>query len=206
MFLPEGPTEGQRPITHATQGLNKMSHAGRIERKSNAKRPTPQRLRKPPGPKLEPMLQSLPLALSPSVDDTSDDGVDNREFAKQLSKAKEGKKFSNKAEGGKQKEKSVKQSRANQMHTAVVDEKPSDTGAEADDDRSPVESPVESPKESPEVRAVDASGVSDMLEPAAAGPSVLRITDTDKQKEKLKATKAPQKTETKKTAAKQKEG
>ncbi|KAG8421125.1 hypothetical protein J3458_003030 [Metarhizium acridum] len=133
-----------------------------------------------------------------SVDDTSDDGVDNREFAKQLSKAKEGKKFSNKAEGGKQKEKSVKQSRANQMHTAVVDEKPSDTGAEADDDRSPVESPVESPKESPEVRAVDASGVSDMLEPAAAGPSVLRITDTDKQKEKLKATKAPQKTETKK--------
>ncbi|KAF5125453.1 hypothetical protein E5D57_010140 [Metarhizium anisopliae] len=137
-----------------------------------------------------------------SVDDTSDDGVDNREFAKQLSKAKEGKKFTNKTEGGKQKEKSVKQSRANQMHTAVVDEKPSDTGAEADDDRSPaespVESPVESPKESPEVRPVDVSGVSDMLEPATAGPSILRITDMDKQKEKLKTAKAPEKTETKK--------
>lgn len=133
-----------------------------------------------------------------SVDDTSDDGVDNREFAKQLSKAKEGKKFTNKTEGGKQKEKSVKQSRANQIHTAVVDEKPSDTGAEADDDRSPVESPVESPKESPEVRPVDVSGVSDMLEPATAGPSILRITDMDKQKEKLKTAKAPQKTETKK--------
>ncbi|KHO00073.1 uncharacterized protein MAM_01996 [Metarhizium album ARSEF 1941] len=133
-----------------------------------------------------------------SVDDTPDDGVDNREFAKLLAKAKEGKKFSHNTEGGKHKEKSVKQSRANQLYSNVVQEKPTDTGAEADDDRSSVESPVESPQESPEARPVDASGISDMLEPAAAGPSVLRITDADKQKEKLKTTKAPQKTESKK--------
>ncbi|TWU74434.1 hypothetical protein ED733_004226 [Metarhizium rileyi] len=125
-----------------------------------------------------------------SANDTSDDGVDNREFAKQSAKAKEGKKFSNKAEGGKQKEKSVKQSRANQLHNAAADEKPSDTGAEADDDQSTVESP--------EIRPVDISGVGDMLEPTAAGPSVLRITDMDKQKEKPKAPKTSSKTETKK--------
>lgn len=126
----------------------------------------------------------------PATDDTSDDGADNREFAKQLAKAKEGKRFTTKAEGGKQKEKSVKQSRANQISSGPAEEKPSDTGAEADDDQSPIESP--------ETRPVDASGVSDMLEAAPAGPSVLRITDMDKQKEKPKATKAPQKTESKK--------
>lgn len=126
----------------------------------------------------------------PAADDTSDDGVDNREFAKQLAKAKEGKRFTTKADGGKQKEKSVKQSRANQISSGLAEEKPSDTGAEADDDQSPIASP--------ETRPVDASGVSDMLEAAPAGPSVLRITDMDKQKEKPKVTKAPQKTESKK--------
>jgi hypothetical protein len=126
----------------------------------------------------------------PSLDDTSDDGADNREFAKQLAQAKEGKKFNNRAEGGKQKEKSVKQSKANQMTNGFADEKPSDTGAEADDDQSPIDSP--------EARPVDVSGVGDMLEPAPTGPSVLRITNMEKENDKPKVAKTPQKTETKK--------
>ncbi|KAG5941077.1 hypothetical protein E4U59_001931 [Claviceps monticola] len=130
----------------------------------------------------------------PAVVDTSDDGVDNREFARQLAKAKEGTKFASKAEGSKRREKSVKQSRANKINNALVDVvKPSDASAHADVDDD------QSPTNSPEIRAADVAGVSDMLEPAPAGPSVLRITDADKVKEKKsKATKAPEKTETKK--------
>ncbi|GAB0132883.1 hypothetical protein EsDP_00001304 [Epichloe bromicola] len=128
----------------------------------------------------------------PAVKDASDDdGVDNREFARQLAKAKEGTKFASKAEGSKQKEKSVKQSQANKINSVVSDEKPLDAGADADDDQSPTESP--------ETRPADIAGVSDMLEPAPVGPSVLRITDADKVKEKKpKVTKVPEKTETKK--------
>ncbi|KAG6015033.1 hypothetical protein E4U43_005857 [Claviceps pusilla] len=128
-----------------------------------------------------------------TVEDTSDDGVDNREFARQLAKAKEGKKFASKAEASKRKEKSVKQSQANKIKKALSADKPSDAGADADadDDQSPIDSP--------ETRPADVAGVSDMLEPAPAGPSVMRITDADKVKEKKpKAAKAPEKTETKK--------
>ncbi|KAG5937160.1 hypothetical protein E4U53_000068 [Claviceps sorghi] len=128
-----------------------------------------------------------------AVEDTSDDGVDNREFARQLAKAKEGKKFASKAEGSKRKEKSVKQSRANKINNTLSDDKPSDAGAEADadDDQSLIDSPETSP--------ADVAGVNDMLEPAPAGPSVLRITDAEKVKEKKpKAAKTPEKTETKK--------
>ncbi|KAG5980197.1 hypothetical protein E4U55_004288 [Claviceps digitariae] len=127
-----------------------------------------------------------------AVEDTPDDGVDNREFARQLAKAKEGKKFATKAGASKRKEKSVKQSQANKINNALSSDKPSDAGADADadDDQSPIDSP--------ETQPADVAGVSDMLEPAPAGPSVLRITDADKVKEKKpKATKAPEKTETK---------
>ncbi len=131
--------------------------------------------------------------------DSAKDEVDNREFARQLAKAKEGTKFASKSDGSKQREKSVKQSRANQItDKAAADKAAADkpvaplstTSADADDDQSPATSPETSP--------VDASGVSDMLEPAPAGPSVLRITDSGKQEQKKKATKAPEKVETKK--------
>lgn len=140
---------------------------------------------------------TLPVK-SNTADDTSDDGVDNREFARQLAKAKEGAKLASKAEGLRQREKSVKQSRANQI-SKPSDSLPEDkastpsstTGADADDDQSPLLSP--------ETRPADASGVSDMLEPTPAGPSVLRITDSaEPKKQKPKAAKAPEKVETKK--------
>ncbi|GAO13968.1 hypothetical protein UVI_02035220 [Ustilaginoidea virens] len=139
----------------------------------------------------EPASRPRPVAEDTSDDDDDDDGADNREFARQLAKAQEGKKFAGKAEASKQREKSVKQSRAHQMSNGYADEKPSDTGAEADDDQSPIGSP--------EAYATDAAGISDMLEPIAAGPSVVRITDADKVKEKKpKAAKPLEKAETKK--------
>ncbi|KAL6867880.1 hypothetical protein J3F83DRAFT_77795 [Trichoderma novae-zelandiae] len=124
------------------------------------------------------------------------ENIDNREFAKQLSKAKEGAKFNTKNEATKQREKTVKQSKANKAKAApaveAVPSAPSSNGADADDDESPVVL-------SPETRPADIGGVSDMLEPAPAGPSVLRLTDTESKKDKKpKAAKNPEAAETKK--------
>ncbi|KKO97677.1 hypothetical protein THAR02_10223 [Trichoderma harzianum] len=125
--------------------------------------------------------------------------IDNREFAKQLAKAKEGAKFNTKNDGPKQREKTVKQSKANKPKAApapaapeAVPSAPSSNGADADDDESPVVL-------SPATKPADVSGVSDMLEPAPAGPSVLRLTDTESKKDKKqKAPKNPEPAETKK--------
>ncbi|KAL6910660.1 hypothetical protein GGI43DRAFT_390739, partial [Trichoderma evansii] len=122
--------------------------------------------------------------------------LSNREFARQLSKAKEGAKFDNKKEATKQREKTVKQSKANKSKAAPAPEAvisaPSSNGADADDDESPVVL-------SPETRPVDVSGVSDMLEPTSTtGPSVLRLTDTESKKQNKKAAKNPEPAETKK--------
>lgn len=132
-----------------------------------------------------------PAWLNNAQDDSSDDDVNNREFARQLAKAKEGTKFASKTEGGKQREKSVKQSRASKMTSQIEESAPSSTtGAEADDDQSPALSP--------EVGPANAGDVSDMLEPAKAGPSILRLTDTAPKKQKQKVAKAAEPIETKK--------
>ena len=129
-----------------------------------------------------------------ATQDASEDGADNREFAKQLAKAQEGKTFASSGDNHKQKEKSVKQSRANKLNNGSSNDKQSDVVAEARDSEQAV-------TESPEIRPADASGVSDMLEAASSGPSILRITDSDKvrEKEKMpKTAKVPEKAETKK--------
>jgi len=138
---------------------------------------------------------SKPSAPSQPVDDSSDDGVDNREFARQLATLKQGTPLNAAKKSDDKKQKSVKQSRAQIIEDKAEQSKvsaPSSTaGADADDDESLTTSPV--------VTAADASGVSDMLEPKAAGPSVLRLIDTDKAKpKKEKKAKEPEKVETKK--------
>ncbi|KAM0564365.1 hypothetical protein ACHAPJ_000578 [Fusarium lateritium] len=124
-----------------------------------------------------------------------DDNVDNREFARQLAKAKEGTKFAAKSDTGKQREKSVKQSRANKVAGAAEEKESgpsSTTGVDADDDQSPVTSPEVGP-------AVAVAGdVSDMLEAAPARQTVLRLTDTEPKKQNKKAPKAEAPVETKK--------
>lgn len=123
----------------------------------------------------------LPAASKRQADDTSDDNVSNREFAKQLASVKQGTNFNGPKKTSDKKQKSVKQSRAQEKETfaevATKDAKASatssTTGAEGDDDESSIASP--------EVTPTDAGDVSDMLErPSSTGPSVLRLTETDK--------------------------
>lgn len=124
---------------------------------------------------------------------SSDDGVDNRAFAQQMAQNKKNK-FAPKATT-EQKQKSVKQSKAKAIGENAGIEKvssPSSTaGIDADDDQSSVTTPS--------VSAADPTGVSDMLEQSAPGPSVLRLTETtEKQQQKPRQSKSPQPTETKK--------
>ncbi|KAK4101654.1 hypothetical protein N658DRAFT_425365 [Parathielavia hyrcaniae] len=147
---------------------------------------------------------SKPSAPAQSVDYSSDEGVDNREFARQLANVKQGTNLNAPKKSDEKRHKSVKQSRAQIIEDKADQIKvspppapsapsaPSSTaGADADDD--------DSSTRSPEMQAADAAGVSDMLEPKAAGPSVLRLTDTDKVKaKKEKKAKEPEKVETKK--------
>ncbi|KAJ4295878.1 hypothetical protein N0V88_004580 [Collariella sp. IMI 366227] len=138
---------------------------------------------------------SKPSAPAKTVNDSSDDGVDNREFARQLASLKQGTNLNAPKKSDEKRQKSVKQSRAQVIEAKADDTKlsaPSSTaGVDADDD--------ESSTPSPEIKAADVAGISDMLEPKAAGPSVLRLTDTDKVKaKKQKAAKEAEKVETKK--------
>ncbi|KZF26443.1 hypothetical protein L228DRAFT_12590 [Xylona heveae TC161] len=93
----------------------------------------------------------VPAVQSAEEPDTADDVVSNKEFAKQLAGLKAGTTLSPAAHGG------------NQRLSAAS----STAGADADDDLSPAVSP-----------AVRAGDVSDMLEAPAAGPSVLRLTES----------------------------
>ncbi|KAL2182498.1 hypothetical protein L209DRAFT_584749 [Thermothelomyces heterothallicus CBS 203.75] len=124
-----------------------------------------------------------PSATPQPVNDSSDDGLDNREFARQLASVKQGTSLNAPKKNDEKRQKSVKQSRAqiiDDKADQIKDSAPSSTaGVDADDD--------ESSTPSPEIKALDASGVSDMLEPKAAGPSVLRLTDTDKRQNRQKA-------------------
>jgi hypothetical protein len=148
--------------------------------------------------KQRPAAQKQPLATTTNqkVDYSTDDGADNREFAKQLASIKQGTNFAGPKKSDEKKQKSVKQSRAQERETAApgttkVSAPSSTTGADADDDQSPIASP--------EFTAVDSRDVSDMLEqPTSSGPSVLRLTDTDKIKQKEKKAKVVESKETKK--------
>ncbi|KAK4457612.1 hypothetical protein QBC42DRAFT_35554 [Cladorrhinum samala] len=183
------------------------------ETKEKAKRQRPEQQNKEPEPAVAKTTQAKDRAQKPSAsnkpskqpvaDDSSDDGIDNREFARQLASIKQGTNL-NAPKKDEKRQKSVKQSRAQIIDDAVNEPKaskpsapalvsaPSSTaGVDADDD--------ESSNASPELKAADAGGVSDMLEPKSSGPSVLRLTDTDKAKpQKEKKAKEPEKTETKK--------
>lgn len=133
-------------------------------------------------------------AAQPAAVYSSEDDLDNREFARQLASVKQGTSLNGPKKSEEKRARSVKQSRAREMENpadALVSGPSSTAGADGDDDESSVASP--------EVKARDHGDVSDMLEPKAAGPSVLRLTDTDKIKEKEKKVKAPEKVvETKK--------
>lgn len=119
-----------------------------------------------------------------------DEAKANQDFAQSFSKLKTGHQFTaNKTE--KKRQKSVKQSRAQETDEVPAASPPSSAAGDADDDLSSAASPVAAP--------VDSTGVSDMLEASAPAPSVLRLTDTDKApKPSAKKAKAPEPVESKK--------
>lgn len=97
--------------------------------------------------------------------------LNNKEFARQFQNAQSGT-ISVAQSKANSRPKSVKQSRA---ASSVLDS--STTGADGDDDRSAGDSPILGATKSPAPQSGD---ISDMLEPARAGPSVMRITESTK--------------------------
>lgn len=113
----------------------------------------------------------------------------DRDFARQFSNIHAGTKFNTKKSDEKR-QKSVKQSKAQEIVPNKASA-PSSTTGDADDDLSSQASPV--------VAAADSQGVADMLEPAAPAPSVLRLTSTDSvKKTKERKAKPAEPVETKK--------
>ena len=128
------------------------------------------------------------------------DEVDNREFARQLQSLQSGTVLRSKTQTA-SRPKSVKQTKAQEKpaveHSLDNATAPSSTGADADDD----ESPVNSPEMASTPMAPIASGdVSDMLESPATGPRVLNIvqSNTAAPAKKAKAAKPVEAKETKK--------
>ncbi|KAH7039733.1 uncharacterized protein B0I36DRAFT_357128 [Microdochium trichocladiopsis] len=119
----------------------------------------------------------------------------DREFARQLSSTHAGHTFTSK-KADEKRAKSVKQSKAEQGSKVTAAPAATTTevshGEDADDDLSPQASPVV------EAAPSNSNDVSDMLEAAAPGPSVLRLTGTDAVKAKQPKAKAPEVVETKK--------
>ncbi|KAI1342541.1 hypothetical protein F5Y15DRAFT_308228 [Xylariaceae sp. FL0016] len=182
-------------------GLQKPKRAAPqkgVRRQSDAVGDTKKKLEKAtkPKPKPKPSSVSKDSAVTPIDYNQDEEDAANkkaeREFARQMDKTLAGTQFSTKKSDNKR-QKSVKQSKAQEISAGATEKTsaPSSTTGDADDDLSPQVSPV--------VGAADSRDVSDMLEPAAPGPSVLRLTGTDsaKQQKKPKA-KAAEPIETKK--------
>ncbi|KAK3945335.1 hypothetical protein QBC46DRAFT_116121 [Diplogelasinospora grovesii] len=138
----------------------------------------------------------------PVNDMSNDKDVDDAEFARRLVGVKQGAPINTTKKTDQKRQKSVKQSRVESIEVKADEDKisapSSAAGADADADDSSITSAEASSAASPNVKATAAGDVSDMLEPSAAGPSVLRVTNTDKVKQKQIKTKTPEKVETKK--------
>ena len=147
-------------------------------------------------------------AVEITSEDPQDDGMDNREFAKQLSSLKHGTSLQKSANTTEVK-KSKKLGKQNEfishpsngkvaepsggMGSREMSTTSSTTGADADDDLSPATSPAFGATESTK----NAGDVADMLEAPVKGPSVLRLTQPtqlqpDRQPKEKKAALEPE--------------
>lgn len=152
------------------------------------------RVKKRKGEKGQPSVlgQSSAVDVNPDVKvvvdtaEVEDEGMDNKEFARQLSGIKAGT-SSNKPVNANETRKTKKQGKRNELQPGPANggvvttngvangmsTASSTTGADADDDLSPAISPALGATESMGV----SGDVSDMLEPVAKGPSVFRLTE-----------------------------
>lgn len=177
----------QQRQSHVIKQPTKLNDIGTEIKKKAEKVVKPKPKPTPPAP-----VQSQPAGPSSNYNKEEAEIAEkkaDREFARQLSNTHAGTKFNTKKSDDKR-QKSVKQSKAQEAVPEKVSV-PSSTTGDADDDLSSQPSPV--------VAAADRHGVSDMLEPEAPAPSVLRLTSTDSvKKPKEKKAKAPEPVETKK--------
>lgn len=119
------------------------------------------------------------------------DDRDDLAFAQELRNRQQGTNLSQPKRQQSTRQKSVRQSNANKRAAEMeVSTASSTTGAEADDDLSSV--PTPELEAEPDEQMPDGLDPSDMLEPAVPGPSVLRLTDTDKAERKKPAPPKPQ--------------
>ncbi|KAK6594061.1 hypothetical protein H4I96_10974 [Botrytis cinerea] len=163
--------------------------SGEQDKKSSAKAEK----KKTPAPqKTEPKQETVKPVANDSDDDN--DAENNRKFALQFAKTQAGTQFSGNSSSSTSRQKSVKQSRAQEKE---IKDSGNMTAGDADDDRSLTDSPEVGPTKG---ASPVASGIADMLEPAAPGPSVLKVTEPTNPKpaKKEKAKAAPQPAETKK--------
>ncbi|KAL9109348.1 MAG: hypothetical protein Q9227_005978 [Pyrenula ochraceoflavens] len=135
----------------------------------------------PSGKKRKTATKSSTDAVSPqpyvsSINKDADDAINNNTFAEQFVKARTGTPLDKPAKG----RPSKKERRANKTvvesssaSPAISTEPSSATGAEADDDLSPIASPTIDANNPENPRAGD---VADMLEPTKGGPGVIRLT------------------------------
>ncbi|KAM3071307.1 hypothetical protein ACMFMG_008899 [Clarireedia jacksonii] len=161
--------------------------SGDQDAKTSEKKTKPQNSRKPE--------QKQETSKFVDVDtDNDDDAESNRKFALQFAQAQAGTKFSASKSAAGNRQKSVKQSRAQEKQKA---ESGNMTAGDADDDQSFTDSPEVGPTS---VTSPVSNGISDMLEAPAPGPSVLKVTEpTNPQPaKKEKAKPAPAPVETKK--------
>lgn len=151
--------------------------------------------KKTPAPqKPEPKQETVKPVANDSDDDDDNDAENNRKFALQFAKTQAGTQFSGNSSSSTTRQKSVKQSRAQEKE---IKDSGNMTAGDADDDQSLTDSPEVGPTKG---TSTVASGIADMLEPAAPGPSVLKVTEPTNPKpaKKEKAKAAPQPAETKK--------
>ncbi len=179
-LLAKQPSRQPRPTDPALAGDVKKK-VEKTEKTEKAVKPKPKS--KPP---VAPSKEVTPSTVNYNdwQDNEAADRKADREFARQLSHAHSGTKF-NAKKSDEKRQKSVKQSRAEEGLNVPVEKPsaPSSHAGDADDDLSPPTSPATGP--------TNGQDVSDMLEPSAPGPSVLRLTDTDAVKPKERKTKQP---------------
>jgi hypothetical protein len=196
----QGTTQRRSTITSGAPSAQPKQHADLAADVASAPAALKKKAEKAVKPKPKPKSAATgkPTAASATFDPDveaaakRDEARANQDFAQSFSKMKSGHQFSAATKSEKKKQKSVKQSRAQEIDApAAPVSAPSSTTGDADDDLSPAVSPV--------VAAADNSGVSDMLEAPKSGPSVLRLTPSENPQEpKQKTQKAAAPVETKK--------
>ena len=125
--------------------------------------------------KPKPVIKEEAYSTVAKFSDGEEEGVDNREFARQMSNAKKGTITAAKSQVA-SKPKSVKQRHAKNAFPETSSDNataPSSNGGYADDDQSPANSPELG---ATTIMTPVTNGISDMLEKPATGPSVLRVT------------------------------